>query len=83
MIHENVVALNAHTCTAAEVSPGYVIGQSAQKPLEVRDVVHWLRFLAKREQRRIDAVYDGNEQPLLFQAHVLREAARHLESLSR
>jgi hypothetical protein len=83
MIHENVVALNAHTYTAAEVSPEFAIGQSAQKPLEVRDAVNWLRFLAKREQRRIDAACGGNEQPLLFQAHVLREAARHLESLSR
>jgi hypothetical protein len=77
------VALNAHTYTAAEVSQEFALGQSAQKPLEVSDAVNWLRFLAKREQRRLDAAYSGNEQLLFFQTHVLREAARHLESLSR
>lgn len=82
MIHETV-ALNAHTNTAAEVSSEFALGQSAQKPLEVSDAVNWLRFLAKREQRRLDAAYAGNEQLLFFQTHVLREAARHLETLSR
>jgi hypothetical protein len=51
--------------------------------LSVRATVNWLRYMAKCKQRLSDVSYGTNGETLSFQAHVMREAARHLETLGR
>lgn len=64
------------TAELGEISPKL-------KSLSPTDVVNWLRYLAKCKQRLSEVSAGRNQDTLLFQAHVMREAARHLEALNR
>jgi hypothetical protein len=57
--------------------------RSQPKPLRALDAVNWLRYLAKGKLRLAKASHGTSEHTLFFQAHVMREAARHIEALVR
>jgi hypothetical protein len=75
------VALYAQWTSVDEAPAALVQEHPKPKQLSATDTVNWLRYLAKCKTRQSQISSGGNEPALVFQAHVMREAARHLESL--
>lgn len=77
------VALYAQWTSVDQAPAALVQEHPKPKQLSAADTVNWLRYLAKCKTRLSQASCGQNEQSLAFQAHVMREAARHLEYLNR
>jgi hypothetical protein len=81
MNHDNL-AQHVHAGNDAEAVESQS-ESSREKALSPSDAINWLRYLAKCKQRLSQVSTGEKESGLAFQAHVMREAARHLEELSR
>jgi len=75
------VALYAQWSSVDEAPVALVQEQPKPKQLSAADTVNWLRYIAKCKGRLSQTFTGENEQSLAFQAYVMREAARHLETL--
>ena len=76
-------ALYAQWSSVSEAPAALVQEYPKPKPLTPAETVNWLRYLAKCKARLSQNSTGRNERSLAFQAHVMREAARHLEYLNR